>query len=215
MIGELLSWHLRTRIERTVEALQGNNFDARAMWGGKAELFEVLDRLVPLSASVGIGGSMTIKQLAVADWLITRGNRLYDHSRPGLTPEQSMAIRRQQLTADVFLSGSNAVTTDGKLVNIDGAGNRVAAMTFGPQAVVVIVGSNKLVDNVGAGLERIRTVAAPLNAKRLNKQTPCAATGLCSDCRSPQRICTTTHILDKKPTTLAFSVLIIPDSYGF
>ncbi|HBA56184.1 MAG TPA: lactate utilization protein C, partial [Syntrophorhabdus aromaticivorans] len=118
--------------------------------------------------------------------------RLLDHWKEGLAKEEMNAIRLQQLTCDLFLSSANAITEHGDIVNIDGFGNRVSAMIFGPKKVIIIAGYNKIVPDVPAALDRIKRVAAPMNAKRLNLSLPCAETGHCHDCTSEERICRVT-----------------------
>ena len=121
---------------------------------------------------------------------------------------------RRQLTCDL-LASANAVTLTGMVLNIDGNGNRVASTIFGPQKVILVVGRNKLVSTVEDGLKRIKAYAAPLAAKRLNIEVPCAKTGFCIDCNSPGRICTATVILERKPRLSDVRVLIVNEELGF
>jgi hypothetical protein len=126
-----------------------------------------------------------------------------------------MEIMRRQLTCDLFLTSSNAVTLSGWLVNIDGNGNRVAALTFGPKKVIVVAGRNKLVDgDLTAAIHRVKNIAAPPNAKRLNCNTPCAKTGFCANCNSPDRICRIIHVMDRKPRVADLHVLIVNEDLG-
>ncbi len=122
--------------------------------------------------------------------------------------------RRQALLADLFLTGTNAITSCGKLVNLDMIGNRTGAISFGPKKVVLFVGRNKIVHTLEDAFDRIRNHAAPLNAKRHNMATPCAQTGRCHDCRSPQRICNTWSILDKCYPSERISVVLIDEDLG-
>jgi hypothetical protein len=143
------------------------------------------------------------------------GKEILNHGAPDLTPEERLAIARRQLTCDLFLTGSNAVTLSGALVNIDGNGNRGAAMFFGPREVIVVVGRNKLVDgSVQDAVERIKQYASPANARRLDLATPCATTGFCSDCNSPQRICRVTTIIEKRPRNTDIRVLVVNEEMG-
>jgi hypothetical protein len=124
-------------------------------------------------------------------------------------------IMKRQLTCDLFLSGTNAATLDGCLVNIDGNGNRVAAMIYGPSKVIVVVGRNKIVEgDIGDAIKRVKDKASPPNAMRLGKKTPCATTGFCCDCDSPQRICHVTTIIDSKPSQTDFHVLVVNEDMG-
>jgi len=143
------------------------------------------------------------------------GKELLDHNQAGLNPEEKMAVMRRQLTSDLFLASANAVTLTGNIISIDGNGNRVASMIFGPKKVILVVGRNKLVGDVDEGLKRIKAIAAPLAAKRLNIDTPCAKTGFCIDCKSPGRICAITVILERKPRLSDFRVLVVNEDLGF
>jgi len=185
---------------RTVDALKKNRFKATYCQTVEDALAQ-LEKLIPPEATVGIGGSVTLQQLNVLTTLEARGKTVYNHSKPGLTPEEIMEIRRKQLTCDVFLTGTNAITQNGELVNTDGTGNRVAAMIFGPQKVIIVAGVNKIVKDLTEADERIKTIAAPLNNKRLKRPNPCVETGRCMDCQGSTRICNVTTILSKCPNT--------------
>jgi len=134
---------------------------------------------------------------------------------PGISPEESFERRRQSLLADLFIAGSNAVTEDGKLVNLDGTGNRIGSINFGPRNVVVIVGRNKLVADLEAAMYRVKNSAAPINAMRLDKKTPCATTSFCQDCSSPDRICNFWSITEKSFPKQRIKVIIINEDLGF
>jgi hypothetical protein len=138
-----------------------------------------------------------------------------DHGVPGLRPEELLAIRRQQLTCDLFLTGINAITQEGWLVNVDGAGNRVAAMTFGPEKVIAVAGINKICKDLDAALERIRYLAGPLNNKRLARPNPCTQTGVCMNCQGESRICNIYSVLRHRPAISDFTVVLIGESLGY
>ncbi len=213
-MSEFTPWHNETVGNKVVDALKKNGFEAEFFATG-AEAAEKILELVPETASVGFGGSWTLKAIGIAEKLTARGNTLLDHGTPGLTNDEKLAIRRKQLTCDVFLSGTNAVTMDGTLVNVDGFGNRVAAMIFGPGKVIVVLGANKIVKDLDAAEERIRTKAAPINNKRLGTPNPCTQTGICMDCQGPTRICNVTTILRKRPRGTSFHVLLVGEEFGF
>ncbi len=198
---------------KVVEALRKNNFQAEYL-ETKEKAAERLLELIPAQGTVGVGGSVTIAQLGVLDKLQARGNELLNHGSKDLTPEQAQEMRIRQQTCDCFLTSTNAVTLDGKLVNEDGTGNRVAAMIFGPSKVIVVAGTNKIVRDVDAALERIEMVEAPLNCMRLNYANPCVKTGYCIDCQSEDRICNVTTIIRKKPRRTDFTVLIVGEDLG-
>lgn len=200
--------------EAVVKALSANRFDASYLPNSHEAIRQILS-MIPEDATVGISGSKTIESLGLAELLRDRGNTVLWHNEPGLTPEKSMEYRHGQLACDVFLTSANAITLKGELVNRDGVGNRVAAMIFGPKKVIVVAGTNKIVENLDAAELRIRTVAAPLNNKRLNRPNPCVKTGVCMDCQTPTRICNVTTTISKKPSLTDLSVLIIGEELGF
>ncbi len=214
-MNDLKAWHVDTLGAKAVEALNKNNFKASYVKTGKEAIDKVLS-LIPADASVGIAGSWTTgTELGLPALLEGRGNTVLNHGKPGLSPEESLAIRRKQLTCDVFLTGTNAVTLDGKLVNVDGSGNRVASMIFGPKKVVVVAGVNKIVRDVDEAERRIELYAAPLNNKRLNKPNPCTTTGVCMDCQAPTRICNVTTILRKALPATELHIIIVGEELGF
>ncbi len=214
-MNDFKAWHVDTLGAKAAEALSKNNFKASYVKTGKEAVDKVLS-LIPADASVGIGGSWTTSaELGLPALLEGRGNTVLNHGKPGLSPEESLATRRQQLTCDVFLTGTNAVTLDGKLVNVDGSGNRVAAMIFGPKKVVVVAGVNKIVRDVDEAERRIELYAAPLNNKRLSRPNPCTTTGVCMDCQTPTRICNVTTILRKALPATELHVIIVGEELGF
>lgn len=213
-MSELKNWHNQTLGAKVVEALQKNNFTACYMHT-RQEALDKLAALIPSDAAVGIGGSWTLNEIGIDTLLAERGNTVFNHNKPGLSPEEVAAFRRSQLTCDVFLTGANALTLQGEIVNVDGVGNRVAAMMFGPNKVIVIVGINKLVADVEAAMERIRQVAAPINNKRLNRPNPCTAMGQCMDCKGLTRICNVTTIMHKRPLATDVEIIIIGEELGF
>lgn len=209
-----LQWHGEVFGKRAVEALKKNNFNAD-FFSTREELIKRLLELIPEKDIIGVGGSTTVQNLGILEILSKRGNLILDHNKAGLSPEEVLNLRRKQLTCDTFITGSNAITLDGKLVNTDGVGNRVASMIFGPKQVIILAGTNKIVKDEGEARKRIRTIAAPINNKRLNKPNPCTVTGECMDCQGPTRICNITTILEKRPSLTPFSVFIINEELGF
>ena len=211
---ELNDWAYALKCEKAVAGLKSNGFDAVYCQTGE-EVFHYIVNEAATAKSVGFGGSLSVADLKLIDKLKGMGKEILNHSAPGLTPEEKLAVTRRQLTCDLFLTGSNAVTLSGALVNIDGNGNRAAAMFFGPQKVIVVVGRNKLVDgSVEDAVRRIKSYASPANAKRLELATPCATTGFCSDCNSPQRICRVTTVIEKKPRNTDIRVLVVNEEMG-
>lgn len=207
-------WHNAITGEKVVAALEKNNFTAYYAASKGLAIAHVLEQ-IDLDATIGIGGSMTTVALGLESLLKERGHTIYNHNVAGLSKEESLAVRYKQLLADVFITSTNAVTLDGQLVNTDGAGNRVAAMIFGPKKVIVVAGMNKIVADVPAAKQRIEQIAAPVNAKRLHKNTPCTTSGRCVGCSSPERICAVTTILYKNPSATAIHVIIIGEELGY
>ncbi|MDD2502220.1 MAG: lactate utilization protein [Geobacter sp.] len=214
MTNELVNWSWEQKCQKAVEALGTNGFTA--VFCSKADDARryILDTAAD-ATTIGFGGSMTITDLGVQKNLAENGKQILNHSDPGLSRDQKMEIMRQQLTCDLFLSGSNALTLSGELINIDATGNRVAAMFFGPRMVIVVVGRNKLVDGTPQeAIQRVKQMATPPNAKRLGFKTPCATTGFCNNCNSPDRLCRVTTIIDRKPRFTDLRVLVVNADLG-
>ena len=203
-----------TKLEAVGRALTANGIRVIVAGTGDEAREQAL-ALIPKGASVGVGGSRTMAEIGLLDALRGGNYGLVDQYDPSLGKEAAFKARRDSLQADYFVAGSNAVTEDGKLVNTDGLGNRVAGLAFGPRQVILVVGRNKIVKDVAAALERIRNVAAPMNAKRLGAATPCATTGVCSDCDSPARICNLTLIVEKQRLPGRTTVILINQELGF
>ena len=211
---KFIQWHNDVFGEKVVKALAKNNFQAYYV-ANRAEAVSKVLSLIPAGATIGVGGSWTLKELAIPDQLEKQGHEVFDHNRPGLTMEQSVALRHKELSCDVFISSTNAITLDGQLVNTDGSGNRVAAMSFGPKKVIVVVGVNKIVSDLDAAMERIELYAAPINNKRLDRPNPCTVSGVCMDCQGASRICNITTILHKRPPMIDFHVVVVGEELGF
>jgi L-lactate utilization protein LutB len=207
-------WRYETVGKKACEALKRSGFDARFATRGE-EALEFIVALVKPGMRVGFGGSMTIKALGVHERVKALGAEILDHNAPGLEPSRKLEILRAQLTCDLFLSGSNAVTLEGDIVNVDGNGNRIAALTFGPRKTVVVVGANKVVRDLDEALARLETRAAPMNNKRLERPNPCVQSGSCEDCRLETRICRVYQILRRRPSLSDFSVIVVGEALGF
>lgn len=199
------------RIERTVKALRKNYMNAFFV-ADKEELIEKIKEILPEGASCSVGGSMTLFETGVIDLLKSGAYDYLDRYEPGI---DTHALFRRALTCDVYFTSSNAVTEDGKLFNIDGNGNRVAALIYGPRKVVVVVGANKIARDIEAARRRCKENACPGNGIRLNKNIPCALTGICADCQSPERFCCHEVVTGQQMMRERITVLILPDSYGY
>ena len=209
---EVKRWYTNQTIQRTLAALEKNGFQTFFAPTTNEALEKVLS-LIPSNAKVGIGGSNTLREINLIDALTARGNIMFEHWQQ---PEENVVtIMREQLNSDVFVASSNAVTEDGKLINIDKAGNRVAAMIFGPKKVILVVGVNKIVKDVDEGIKRAKNVAAAMNARRRGDKTPCAITGVCTDCDAQDRVCRVITIMEKKPSRSDISVILVCEELGF
>jgi len=208
------SWLGEKLGERCVQALKSHGFDAHFVPSAEEAKRLILERISGYE-SFGFGGSGTTRALGLPGALKAMGKTLYDHWQGNPVGEESHAIRLGQGRCDCFLCSANAVSATGEIVNVDGVGNRTTAMTFGPRKIVIVAGMNKVRPDLESALRRVQEVAAPMRAKSLNIDTPCAATGVCSDCNSPQRVCRVTTILHRKPMMSDITVVLINESLGF
>lgn len=177
---------MEEQIARTLAALQRNQFKTE-YFDTVAEAREYILSCIEDDAHVGMPGSMTIRSLGLEQGLQEKHATVYNHHLPGLTQEEKIALMRKQLTADVLLTSTNALTERGQLLNVDGAGNRLAAMMFGPKRVLIVAGKNKIVPDLDAAYNRIRTEVTPRNNRRLQTANPCITTGYCVDCHTPEQ----------------------------
>lgn len=208
-------WYREKLGNKVIDNLKKNRFNARYI-NDKATSIDYLKEIINEYNVIAFGGSTTVLyDLKLQDIAINLSKNILNHNTPNLTVEEKLTIRKKQLTADLFITSTNAITLDGKLVNVDGVGNRVAAMIFGPKRVVVVCGVNKIVENVDEAIKRIKFISAPMNAKRVRSKTPCVETGFCVDCNSPERICNITTIIDKKPSLSNIEIIIIGEHLGF
>ncbi|MDT8902392.1 lactate utilization protein [Anaeroselena agilis] len=155
----------------------------------RAEAKELALGLIPSEAVIAMGNSLTLRETGIFDALTDGRYNVINQFEQGISADENLRRRKQGLLADVYFTSANAVSLDGELFNIDGKGNRVAAMLFGPERVIVVVGRNKLVRDQAQAWQRLREATAPALARRLKRSTPCAVTGTCADCNSPERIC--------------------------
>ena len=169
---------------------------------------------IPEGKTVSWGGCKSAEEIGLIE-AVKNGNYTVLDRDTAQTPEERQQIMKQALTCDVFLTGTNAITETGELVNIDGIGNRVAAMTYGPDSVIVIAGMNKLVSNVMDAANRARTTAAPINAQRFDIKTPCKIDGACHDCNSPDSICSYVVRTRRCKPEGRIKVILVGESLGF
>ena len=175
------------RGEVLVKNLQNRHFEAYYCETREKALEKALE-LIPKGSSVGWGGALSAQQIGLMD-AIKSGEYVAIDRDKATNPEERKKIMKDCLLADVFITGANAISLDGQMVNIDGNGNRVAAIVYGPESIIVIAGMNKVMDTLEAAMIRARTISAPLNKQRFDLQTPCEVTGTCADCKSEGCIC--------------------------
>lgn len=187
----------------------------------EVEYFETLDqvknhilKIIGEECTIGIGHSATLQTMDIVEKLISRGNQVYDKEL-AKTKEESKLLKKKALTTDWYITGSNAITLDGRIINVDHSGNRVAAITFGPDKVIVVVGKNKIVANVEEGIKRVKNIACPLNAKRAGYNPPCVSLGKCVDCISTERVCNTLSIIEGQADKNRMKLYIVNEEYGY
>jgi hypothetical protein len=209
-------WSLR--LKNLAGRLESNNFEVFIVDRGTDAAPLVLEELMPVlrPQSVSWGGSLTFIASGLHEQLLQRKDiEVLDTFDKSLPEEAFLERRRKSLLCDLYITGTNAVTEDGRLVNLDMIGNRVAALTFGPRNVVVLVGRNKIVADLDEALYRVKNYAAPVNAMRLDKKTPCVKTSTCQECQSPDRICNTWTITEKAFPKGRVKVVLINEEAGF
>jgi hypothetical protein len=209
---------LDDELKETLKNLLRNNFDAKFAENSEGAKDIILGS-ISKGKTVGIADSATIRQLGIIEELEKKGIRVLNpFSKKLTTQKEKTAVRdnisRQIFSSDFLIGGANAVTKDGKLVNVDAVGNRVASMIFGPKKVFIVVGKNKIVKNVDEALYRIKNLIAPFHARTKGFATPCAKTGKCIDCSAPKRICNVTSIVEKRPWRTEATVILVNEDLG-
>ena len=207
---------VRKTIQKVLAALKKKGFDPYFFETAEEAKHFIMERIEP-QETVGIGGSVTFREgLGIVESLRKRGNYVCDHYDGDEDRARRLELKRKQRGMDVYLSSVNALTTEGVLVNLDGGGNRVAGTCSGPKKVIIAAGTNKIVDSLDLAIHRTRHQSAVVNAMRLKRKTPCAETGICSDCDAPERICAALLILLKKPNDIdLFTVVLINEELGY
>jgi len=191
--------------KRSIEVLWFDTF---------ANIKEHLLDVIPKDSTVGIGNSQTLKNMGISKALNTRGNIVYDKTY-ATTQDEITDFKKKALLADYFIASSNAISVDGRIVNIDHSGNRVAAITYGPDKVYIVLGKNKITSTHEKALHRARNIAAPLNAKRAGYNPPCISAGHCIDCISAQRVCYVISTIEGQPIKGRITLLIANEDDGF
>jgi L-lactate utilization protein LutB len=207
----------RIRLNDLKEVLEENNFEVFIAKDGADAKKIVLERILPGTGakSVSWGGSATYLATGLYEAIKGRGDlEILDTYDKSITVEQSYELRRKSLLVDLFITGTNAVTEDGLLVNLDMIGNRACAINFGPKHVVLLIGRNKIVGDLEEGMYRVKNYAGPTNAMRLDKKTPCVKTATCEECKSPDRICNVWTITEKSFPKGRIKIVLINQDLG-
>lgn len=205
-------WQMK--IERLIKNLEKNQMKGTFLKDREA-LQEYMNHQVPDGVKVAVGGSQTLFEIGVIDYLRTRNVTFFDRYEEGLSLEGRKEVFRNSFFSDFYFTSTNAITVDGHLYNIDHVGNRVAAMLFGPDKVFVIIGLNKIVDAEGEAIGRIRSIAAPANNVRLNRDTPCTKLGSCTECNAKELICSQYTMIKRQSVKDRIEVLILPTELGY
>ena len=180
-----------------------------------AEAVKKVSELIPDGSSVTWGGSMTIRDMGIPQQLCNRGTLEVLDRDKAETPEEVQEIYLRAFTSDVYLSSANAISEDGVIVNIDGNGNRVAAITWGPKKVIFVIGINKVAQTVEVALARARSTASPINAQRFDINTPCKTDGVCHNCNSTDCVCSYVHFLRNSRNKGRHVVVLVGEDLGY
>ena len=205
---------MEKRIENVMKALERNKmkpFYAE----NREQLHEIVRSLIKDDRLITAGGSMSLRESGVTELLMTEYKDVFLDRSKGTTPEEIGDIYRKAFVSDTFFASTNALTEDGELYNVDGNGNRVSAMIFGPKQVVLVVGTNKIVKDMDEAVRRVETVAAPRNTVRLDCNTPCKTTGECGHCHSDARICCSYVRLGQQRVPDRIKVIIVNEELGY
>jgi len=208
-------WQIR--LADVKDMLESNNFEVYLADNAAAAKKMVLEEIIPKigAKSISWGGSMTFNATGLYDALKKmKGMKSLDAYDKSISREEALERRRQSLLVDLFITGTNAVTETGMLVNLDMIGNRVAALTFGPKSVIVLAGRNKIVPDLEEAMMRVKNFAAPANAMRLGMKTPCAKTSYCEECKSKDRICNSWAITEKSFPKGRIKIVLINEDLG-
>ncbi len=205
---------IQKKVERLIGNLEKNNMCGYFVQNNE-EALEKLKSLINEGDKIAVGGSMTLFEMGAIKLLKNGDYNFLDRYVDGITPEKIKTIYRESFSADIYITSTNAITEAGELYNVDGRGNRVAAMIYGPDKVIVVTGMNKIVKNIDEAIKRNREWAAPANTKRLNKKTPCAEVGYCMDCKSDDRICNEYVVIKRQSTPNRIHVIIVNEALGY
>ncbi len=205
---------IRLKMERTANSLRRNNMFCECA-DNCEDALEIIKELLSEGDTICSGGSMTLSEAGILDMLKTGPYNFLDRDRPGITSEERKDIFSAAFSSDGYITSSNAITEKGELYNVDGNGNRVAAMIYGPKSVIVVAGYNKIVKDLNEAEIRLKEIAAPANAIRLSCGTPCTESGKCMSCMHENRICADTVIMSRQRVKDRIKVILIGEELGY
>ena len=211
-MADMKQKYYQKRGELLVRNLQSRHYEAYFCETKEQALEKALE-LIPKGATVGWGGAMSAKEIGLLDAMNNGEYNAIDRDKTS-SPEERKQAMKNCLLADVFITGANALSMDGQMVNIDGNGNRVAAIVYGPESIIVVAGMNKVMDTLEAAVIRARTIAAPMNMQRFDLQTPCQVTGTCADCKSPDCICNQILITRNSKPAGRIKIVLVGEELG-
>ncbi|MFH1998021.1 MAG: lactate utilization protein, partial [Planctomycetota bacterium] len=199
-----------------IKKMQKRNFEGFYFDSAK-EAVDAIVHLIPAGSLIGLGGSETVIETGLVEVLRKMKITLLDRYADGVSRERIDEMRREGLLSDIYIAGCNAIIEDGRLVNMDGMGNRVAAMAYGPKKVILMAGVNKIVTSLDQAIDRIKNVAAPMDAVRVGVKSPCATLGSCNEphCHPPHRICSSLSIMEASWFQGRITVILVGESLGY
>lgn len=209
-----IAWYIEKKVERTIKNINNRNMEGYYI-ENREQLFQKLKDLIIEGSTIGVGDSETLFEIGVIDFLRNGKFNFLDKYKVGLTSDDKRDIYIKNFSADTFICSTNAITESGELYNIDGNGSRVAPMIYGPKQVILVTGINKIVKNSEEAEIRVRQYAAPIDAKRLNKDMPCTKLGYCIDCKSPNRICNDFVVIRGQFIKGRIKILIVGEMLGY
>ena len=211
-LTEARHWHAEKRIKETLRAINKNNMEGVYAGDRREALNEILKRIPP-NATVTHGGSYTLQEIGITD-ILRNGEYRYLRREVPANEREDRDVQIKGFSSDVYLTSVNAITTAGELIALDGIGNRVSSLFFGPRKVVVVAGKNKIVNSLDDGIRRLKEYAAPVHAKRRGWDLPCTKTGTCVECRDPKRICNKLAVLQYERDRERTSVILVGEDLG-
>jgi hypothetical protein len=211
-LNEARHWHSGKKIEETLNSLRKNNMEGLYVENREAALAEILQRIPP-NATVSHGGSYTLQEIGINE-ILRKGEYRYLRRDIPANEREDHDVQIKSLSSDVYLTSVNAITTAGELMALDGIGNRIASLLFGPRKVVVVAGKNKIVNTLDDGIRRIKEYVAPIHAKRRGWDLPCTKTGICVECRDPRRICNKLAVLQYERDRERITVILVGEDLG-